>query len=320
MKGGPALTAGPFLAAKLRSLDDRLRELVPRAVVRAPDAEAVHDLRVALRRARTILEAGASVLGRFHCGEVRRALRDVQRATGAVRDEEVLLDLVETLGSSDRSDRALAARLEPWIVVRRRRERGLRRGLTRAIEAGGIERSCRLLDALLAFPVDPSLDKPLAKLARRSVAKASRRVERLRESGANDPRALHELRIAYKRLRYVVETFTEALPEGLGALAPRAARMQNRLGAVHDIDVVVASVKRARALSPDSRGPLLEALAWARVERVAAYAAALTKDSAAQGKDSRDGKDAGADDAGTGIHLVLDQAAGTEALRKTSTR
>jgi CHAD domain-containing protein len=315
MKDGPALTAGPFLAAKLRSEGDRLRELVPRVLAPAPDDEAVHDVRVALRRARTILEAGASVLGRFQCGEVRRTLRDVQRATGVVRDEEVLLQLVGSLGAGDP---ALGARLAPWIAVRRRRERGLRRGLVRAMQAGGIERACRLLDALLAFPVDPSLDKALAKLARRSVAKASRRVDRLRDSGAHDPRALHELRIAYKRLRYVVETFTEALPAGLGALAPRAARLQNRLGAVHDIDVVVASVKRSRALAPDSRGPLNEALERARVERVAAYAAAHTKDIAAHGKDSRNGKDAGAHDAGD--HLVAPQASGTEALRKISTR
>jgi CHAD domain-containing protein len=293
MNGGAPVTVGPFLAQKLRALDDRLGEIMPRMLAPRHDEEAVHDLRVALRRTRTVLEAGRPVLGRFHCEEVRTGLRDVQRATGSLRDEEVLLELVQSLGGTDPT-------IEPWLEIRRRRERSLRRSLVRRIEIGELDRSRRLLDALLAFRVDPARDKRLAKFARRSVADAWRRVEHRRTARTDDARALHELRIAYKRLRYIVETFAEALPSDLTALAQPAARLQSRLGKVHDVDVAMVCVRRARSLSERAHQELGGALAMARAERVAAYA-----------------RDAG---------LVADtqdapaQASGTELLRKTSTR
>jgi CHAD domain-containing protein len=297
VKDDPALTAGPYLGARLRTLEERLRTVVPRIVSSAQDDDSVHDLRVALRRARTVLEVGRRVLGPFHCDEVRRALRTVQRATGVLRDEEVLLGLVASVCANDL---VLATNLAGWIDLRRRRERGLRRALTRSIATGDLDRACRLLDALLAFRVEPSRDRPLTKLARKSMAKASRRVERLRVSSADDPPALHELRIAYKRLRYVVETFSETLPDEVAGLAQRAARLQNRLGAVHDVDVVVGCVRRARSLSIDARRQLLEALERARAERIAIYA-----------------KDAGVLPP---AHDATHHASGTDALRKTSTR
>src|SRR6202021_2852314 len=83
---GPAPTAGPFLVDKLPALDARLHAA-------ADDGEAVHDVRVALRRTCTVLEVGRPVLGRFHAEEVRLALREVMQAPGALRDAEVLLEL-----------------------------------------------------------------------------------------------------------------------------------------------------------------------------------------------------------------------------------
>jgi CHAD domain-containing protein len=296
MNGGPSATVGPYLTAKLHALDGRLREIVPRVLASTKDKadeDAVHDLRVALRRTRTVLEVGRRVLGPFHSDEVRGALRDLQRATGALRDEEVLLDLVESLRVAD-------VNVPTWLEIRRRRERGLRRELIRLIEVGELDRGRRMLDALLAFRVDPSQDRRLAKFARRSVSAAWRRVERRRTARTDDPATLHQLRIAYKRLRYVAETFAEALPSDLADLSQPAARLQSRLGAVHDVDVAIGCVRRARSLSYEARKELFDALGRAREARMAAYA--------------------------TEAGLLVEasdppvHASGTDALRKTSTR
>jgi CHAD domain-containing protein len=261
----PPAMAGPFLVAKLSALDERLQAAAPRVVASVEDEHAVHDLRVALRRTRTVLEVGRGVLGRFHANEARRALRDVQRATGELRDEEVLLDLFGSLGVQDPA--ALA-----WIEARRSRERRLRRALIKSLRGGQLDSGRRVLGALLAFPVKPSRDKRLSKLGRRAVEKARRDVLKLRGAPIDDPEALHRLRIAYKRLRYVVETFAEALPPALAALAQPAARFQSRLGDLHDIDVAASAVRRARALPDGARQELLGALERAREERVASYA------------------------------------------------
>lgn len=301
MNGGPAqlastgVTAGPYLAAKLRALDTRLQEVEPRVLAAERDEEACHDLRVALRRTRTVLEVGRSVVGRFQASEVRAALRDLMRASGALRDEEVLLGVVSSLGV-DLPD------VHAWIDTRRRRERVQRGILMRLVKAGELERGRRLLDALLAFRVDPSRDRRLAKFARRAVDRARRDVERKRVAAPDDVSALHDLRIAYKRLRYTVETFEGALPSDTAHLAQTAARFQKRLGDVHDVDVAIGAVRRARTLTEEGRADLLAALYRLRVDRIAAYARERGVAIAAS------------------VPPLARQAVGGESLRKISTR
>ncbi|HEY8038898.1 MAG TPA: CHAD domain-containing protein [Polyangiaceae bacterium] len=296
MSDGPALattaaTAGAYLGDKLRALDERLKLVALRVLASADDAQAVHDLRVALRRTRVVLEVGRRVLGRFHTDEVRRALRDVQRATGALRDEEVLLELVRSLGVTHPD-------VQRWLESRGRREHRLRGALVAAVRAGELDDGLRLLEALLAFRVNPSRDRRLAKLARRAVDDARREVDRRRGARPDDPEALHRLRIAYKRLRYTVDTFADVLPSDFVALAQPAARFQGRIGDLHDVDVALGCVRRARSLSDEARTELLAALTHTREERVALYVKEL----------------------GVAAIAPAVQAVGTESLRKISTR
>jgi len=248
-------------------------------------------LRVALRRTRVMLELARCVFGRFRCDRVRRALRDIQRATGELRDEEVILGLAETVPQPPPD-------VESWLALHRRRERSLRRALVRRIEAGDLERARHLLDALLAFGTDPSRDQPLGRFAGRSIARARRRVERRRRARLDDPHALHELRLGYKRLRYVAEALTPTPSLEQASLAQTASRMQSRLGSVHDIDVTVACIRRARSLCAETKQRLLGALESLRQERVTAYVS----------ENERRARDTSPHDAGG------------NSLRKTSTR
>jgi CHAD domain-containing protein len=254
--------AGQFLVAKLCAFDATLAETVPR-VLGVGDPEAVHDFRVALRRTRTLLEVGCEVFGRFHASEVRTALREVHRASGALRDEEVLLELLASLGV-ERPD------VQAWTEGRHRREKRLRTALRRRIREGDVERGRRLLEAMVAFRTKPSRDRRVSKFARRAVGVARREVERRRSGPLHDPEALHRLRIAYKRLRYTVETFETVLPPDLAALAAPAARFQSRLGKLHDIDMAVVVVRNARSLADAGREALLAELLRVRVERALA--------------------------------------------------
>jgi CHAD domain-containing protein len=261
-EGGPSFFVGPRLTVELRAMQARLEE-TSRRVLRTGDDLAVHDLRVAIRRTRTLLEVGREVFGRYHADEVRRALTELQRATGALRDEEVLLELVASLPLH-------ATELDAWVATRRRRERRLRTAVRRLVRVGGLDHGFTLLGALLAFRTKPSRNKRLVKFARRAVLRAQREVER-RRTGSNDSPALHRLRVAYKRLRYTAETFVDVLPLDLGATLVRtAAGLQKRIGDVHDVDVVVASVQRARGLPDTTRHALLVALSHLRAEREAA--------------------------------------------------
>jgi CHAD domain-containing protein len=265
-KGRPTLVpaagmAGQFLIANLTSFDAKLGETVPR-VIATGDDEAVHDFRVALRRTRVLLEVGRSVFGRFYANEVRGALRDVMRASGALRDEEVLLETLGSLGIR-RPD------LQEWIESRGRRERRLRNALRRKIREGEVDRGRRLLHALVAFRTKPSRDRRVTKFARRAMEDAQREVDRRRSGPLDTPESLHELRIAYKRLRYTAETFASVLPVDLASVVQVASRWQSRLGKLHDLDVAILCVKAARSLPDVARDLVLAELERQRTERAA---------------------------------------------------
>ncbi len=293
-------TVGPFLADKLRAQKARLEETEPR-VLAAGDADAIHDLRVALRRIRTILEVGRAVFGRFHADEVGRAFKAVQRATGALRDEEVLLELVAAREFGD--DRpGVRQAVAAWIEVRKRRERRLRSSVRQVVRAGDLAHPIRLLEALLLFRIKPSREKRATKFARRAVDNAAREVARRSGAPSGDARALHRLRIEYKRLRYTVETFADAPGCDVAiATGQAASRFQSLLGRIHDADMAVDAVKRARALSPEDRAALLVALTAVRNSRAAAYEKAMATPSSV-------------------VLSAPSYASGTVSLRKTSTR
>ena len=260
VKGGDAAA---FLVQKLRALDEELGATIPRVLASA-DTEALHDMRVAIRRLRVMLKIARPVFGRFYADAVRAELTRVHRATGALRDEEVL---EETLAALPVRDRAFAA----WRVRRKARERVLRRAVLRQLREGHLDRARELLHALLLLPVKPSRRRGLDKLARRCALRARREVEALRDVSPDDVAGMHALRIAYKHLRYATEIFAEKLPLDLAALAKPAAKFQKRLGTIHDLDVAMESVGRARGLSPLTTARVLRALRTARASEVAKY-------------------------------------------------
>lgn len=256
-------TAGSYVAKKLRDLDAALVKTIPRVVEHHDDDEAIHDMRVAIRRLRTLLKMSRRLFGRWHTDCVRRAFADVMRATGDLRDEEVLEETLE--GASDHPAFA------PWLGQRRTREAKLRRVVITRIEHGDLDRARLMLKALLVFPVEPDRELDLARFARRTVERARRRVEARRDVEVTDVLGLHELRIAYKELRYSIELLADALPIDARAMLEPATVFQKRLGEIHDVDVAIETIRTARALAPEAREQALGSLAALRDKRIGKY-------------------------------------------------
>jgi CHAD domain-containing protein len=259
--------AASFLAEKARAFDDALMDAQPR-VLRNLDREAVHDLRVALRRLRTLLKLARPVFGAFHTDAVRQAFAALQTSTGDLRDEEALSDTLDGLGLDHPP-------LAAWRARRAARDKRLRGSLASRLRRGELDRARAMLHALLTLPVRPDRDAALAKFGRREVQKARRGVESRRDAAPDDVVGLHDLRIAYKKLRYAVEIFKDALPADLAAMADPAARFQKRLGDLHDVDVAKIALARARGLDAATRLIVLAALDQARAKRLAKYVAEM---------------------------------------------
>jgi CHAD domain-containing protein len=251
----------PYIARQFRALDDELGPTIPRATG-GTDDEAIHDLRVAIRRIRTLLKLVRPIYGRFHTDAVRDAFTQLHRATGAMRDEEVL---EETLADVD------VPAFTPWRTRRKARERALRRGVVAHLKTPELPRARTLLEALIALPVKPARDKDLAKFARRVIERARGGVESRRDTPTTDVVGLHELRIAYKELRYAAELFAEALPTDLAAMAGPAAKFQKRLGEIHDLDMALMTIRRARGLALETRALVIEKLEAERAKAIGKY-------------------------------------------------
>jgi CHAD domain-containing protein len=257
------VAASTFFARTLLALDRSLGETVPRVLQNA-DEEAIHDFRVEVRKLRTLLKAGRPLYGRFHADAVRAGFTEMHRATSTLRDEEVFLELLRTLDVS-------GSAFEEFVERRSARERSIRRAVVALVRSPKMKRARLLLEALATLPVRPAKERNLHKFSRKTVASAQSEVEALRTADPKDSVRLHNLRIAWKELRYACELLDQGLPPDVRALAEPAAKMQKRLGEIHDVDAALSAVSRARAMSPLLRAQLTQGLMLRRDRLVDKY-------------------------------------------------
>lgn len=202
------------------------------------DADALHDLRVGLRRLRSWLRAFRPELDDTVRGKTRRRLRDLTHATNVARDVEVWSAWIATQSG-------LSARAKPGLryVTRWLRADGdaQRRKAMKRIRS----RLPSLLDSLerelssYTAPVptedramsEATMADAMSELIQSHHQRFARRVDRVHT--ADEVGAIHRCRIAAKRLRYLLEALDD-FPPAKEATA-RLVELQNALGAVRDL-------------------------------------------------------------------------------------
>jgi CHAD domain-containing protein len=213
------------------------------------DAEALHDLRVALRRLRSQLRAYRPFLPRSTKKGLRQRLRELAAATGDARDVEVQLAWLEA--ERDAIDPADRGAFE--FLVGRLSRRGERVALGARLAAASalppIAR--RLVRRLARDQASPSTTARFADAAAERLASAARELfdHAARVASAHDERQAHQARIAAKRLRYLVEPLRDADHEQVAAsaraLVKHLKEVQDVLGELHDAHVMSRVVERA---------------------------------------------------------------------------
>lgn len=247
------------------------------------DAEALHDFRVALRRLRSTLRHYAPQLEDGPKRADRRRVRDLARATGAPRDAEVLIVLVERWRGELGGVEAPGAE---WMLTRLRdRREAAARELLREVGADFAKASRRLERRLGEYRarVDPDrawAEPPCAETVRgrllAGVEELRAHLEAVRDVA--DQEEAHEARIAAKRLRYLLEPFAREV-DGLTGLLRRLRRLQELLGDMHDAEVAWGEAAAglealgASAVQPDPRPGLAALAERASAERGRLFAA-----------------------------------------------
>jgi len=209
------------------------------------DPESLHDMRVAVRRARALLRAGAPLVA-TDTQMLSLELQWLGSVLGDVRDLDVLLARLRGEAASlDPSDRAAAGRL--LRALERQRTRA-RRAMLKALDGNRYDALIDRFDETLTTLEPTESTATLASLAQRELKRLRRDVRALDRDPADD--ALHALRKRGKRTRYAHEL------AGKKAVVKRAKQLQDVLGEHHDS---VVAEERLRTLAHDA--PADQALA-----------------------------------------------------------
>jgi CHAD domain-containing protein len=228
----------------------------------SPDPDAVHDLRVAIRRCRSLAAVMEEVDPDPAWPAMRKIVRKLFRALGALRDTQVMDEWVKKLApETDPVRTYLQAAFEcsePKLRENvlhvagkfdqkswKRLERTLRQR-ARLVPPGSLAAECLALERF--------------ETAKELHAKALR---------TEKPKPWHALRIGLKRFRYTVEGL---LPEQYAAWSDNLKRLQDILGETHDLDVLAGKVKKSAFLeTEDSLKHWQQIIERERHERIETY-------------------------------------------------
>lgn len=232
------------LAALLR---ERARDLTRHlASALTGDIRGVHQSRVASRRLRESLPVAAR--GGASAARARKALRQVTRALGPVRELDVALGHIEDGLDDIRIPRIAIERVRAHVLAERERRRArMLTRLERVDVAGAVGRVERIAGA-----------SPAAVSAASAAALSTRvRVRALGLETAIDragtlyhPDRLHAVRIAGKKLRYALEVVSAAALANVAADLRLLKQGQEMLGVLHDYQVLLEHVAAVSDATP----------------------------------------------------------------------
>ena len=215
--------------------------------VRNGDTEAIHDARVATRRLRAALPIVAVDHPSADWDGAARVVKEAGWSLGRARDLDVTTELLEHLEQRSPATAAAAAviraRLRPEQAKRRRQ-------LIKHLESLDLESLSRMLEPVRAHERRrgiawrlPASHRFLVEAVREHAAAAREAIDRA--SGVYFPNRAHKLRIALKKLRYLVELFDAADPRRRGALRTLKT-VQESLGQIHDREVLIDRLEEAQ--------------------------------------------------------------------------
>ena len=221
---------------RLTKLEQELIRLETR-----PDADSIHDSRVAGRRLRAALR---HLEDQFRRGDAERLREEVARVAavlGKIRDLDILMvslapearrprsPFQTLLGSLARRRSRILERVAPAAQVLGRRLAWWQGRLTAMPAAAPVK----------GVAVGEHFNKIYPKLVRRYFRKGGKLVRR--QAG---PEELHRFRIRTKRLRYVTELYADLSADHLRGTLRELRGIQEVLGSMQDQSMIVAYFER----------------------------------------------------------------------------
>jgi CHAD domain-containing protein len=231
----PEMDSGAAVRAVLIRLLQIFRANLP-GTIGDLDSEFLHDLRVAVRRARSVLKLVGDVLPDGPRQSLAEALKWLGDLTTPTRDLDVYLHDLAAPGPA-----AQASNLDPLRQALRTSRAAARSVLSKGLRsrrtAAIIEEWSRLSDLT---DLGRSARRPVGALGAERTTQAYRRVIRdgRRIAADSPPESLHDLRKRAKEFRYVLEIFASLHPADLHReVVGELKKLQDCLGSFQDSQV-----------------------------------------------------------------------------------
>jgi CHAD domain-containing protein len=218
-------------AERLKKLDAELRHVAHKP----KDADAIHDLRVSIRRLSRELQVFQAWFDPAQVKRIRRRLRKLMEHCAAVRNCDVAIDVLRAAGGQSpelvagleeerrRTREVLAHKLASWH--RRDRVQEWRKHL-RAEKPSAEENAQRLLPAMME-----DLFRAGGEAARPDATHQK----------------MHRFRLKTKRLRYTLELFEAVYGRKTKPMMESLKGLQAKLGAINDCATTLEMIRRDRA-------------------------------------------------------------------------
>ena len=259
----------PEAVRRLLFLNYRVFLLNVEGALGGETTEALHDLRIAIRRMRVVLRAFAKPLAGTSAGRIEVELQRLNRILGSARDLDVWIGFFseETMARQFAHHRLWKGFLGHQLELRRLQQSTVRRHLHGAAFSSLRFRIGRLLRVELPELNRTMPFKPVERGARRAVGKALRRALDLADlRHARSADKVHRLRIALRRLRYLGAFFERLLGPAVHKVSKRAHAVERILGGMRDADLALERIL--------SEGPTPPRLLVRQLEKMRQTAAA----------------------------------------------
>ena len=237
----------------------RLAKEIRRVAHHAKDEDAIHDLRVCIRRFKQELRVFHGWFEPRHVKRATRGLRHLMDRCAAVRNCDVAKEVIESAGWRHP---AVFARLE---TQRQDARKELERMLKRWRRQDRVKAWRRQLRPMQSGPKEPA-----AESARRMLpAMLEELFQAGREAAApgSSHAKMHRFRLQTKQMRYTLELFEPVYPERAGRLMESLKGLQERLGAINDCATTLEMIQENRGATA-----VVRALANGREAEFRAYA------------------------------------------------
>ncbi|HKY30754.1 MAG TPA: CHAD domain-containing protein, partial [Pyrinomonadaceae bacterium] len=168
--------------------------------------------------------------------------KSIAAALGEVRDQDVAIIALEKI--QKQAPDGMSSALEQLIDERKERRNGSREKLSSILIANEMKQAktefmSRVEKATAPRKTPAETELTYSRMSAIVIIDRLKELEKLSESLYQpfEIEALHDMRIAAKRLRYALELFQQCWGRSLQTFAKTAARLQTALGEVHDCDV-----------------------------------------------------------------------------------